>query len=526
MRIIIRKSCPVLTVLFLCLPVFLLSGCGSSGSTGTSAAGKYTVAARVLNSAPASACPNGGITVETGVDTNGNGVLDPSEVQNTQYVCNGAPGTNGTNGTNGQTSLVSITAEPAGANCTYGGSKISSGLDANGDGILQASEVTGTSYICNGSNGTNGTNGTNGYNTLLDTTAEPAGANCAYGGLKVTSGQDTNRDGILQASEVTSTSYVCNGAGIDWVDVTGTSVQAASNTGYIADNSSQVTITLPPVPSMGDIVQVTGAGAGGWKIAQNAGQSIDARALASWTRTYALVGSWPSVASSSDGTHLVAVSSGGGIYTSSNSGSTWAQTSAPTTTWQAVASSSDGTHLVAASSVGGIYKSSNSGSTWAKTSAPIVSYWQAVASSSDGTHLVAASTGTGSWGIYTSSDSGSTWTQTSAPVENYTAVASSSDGTHLVAVSSGGGIYTSSDSGSTWTQMSAPFATYASVASSSDGAHLVATATGGIYAFTSSTTIGTAGSLSGGQYDAVELQYIGGGVFMPISYAGSGFVVQ
>ncbi|MDA8154872.1 MAG: hypothetical protein M0Z52_00240, partial [Actinomycetota bacterium] len=363
MRIIIRKSCPVLTVLFLCLPVFLLSGCGSSGSTGTSAAGKYTVAARVLNSAPASACPNGGITVETGVDTNGNGVLDPSEVQNTQYVCNGAPGTNGTNGTNGQTSLVSITAEPAGANCTYGGSKISSGLDANGDGILQASEVTGTSYICNGSNGTNGTNGTNGYNTLLDTTAEPAGANCAYGGLKVTSGQDTNRDGILQASEVTSTSYVCNGAGIDWVDVTGTSVQAASNTGYIADNSSQVTITLPPVPSMGDIVQVTGAGAGGWKIAQNAGQSIDARALASWTRTYALVGSWPSVASSSDGTHLVAVSSGGGIYTSSNSGSTWAQTSAPTTTWQAVASSSDGTHLVAASFNGGIYNSSDSGST-------------------------------------------------------------------------------------------------------------------------------------------------------------------
>ena len=104
MRIIIKRSCPVLTVLFLCLPVFLLSGCGSSGSTGTSAAGKYTVAARVLNSAPASVCPTGGITVETGVDTNGNGILDPSEVQNTQYVCNGA------NGTSGQTSLVSITA--------------------------------------------------------------------------------------------------------------------------------------------------------------------------------------------------------------------------------------------------------------------------------------------------------------------------------------------------------------------------------------------------------------------------------
>ena len=208
MRIIIKRSYPVLTVLFLCLPVFLLSGCGGGGSTSTSASqnastgttGKHTVAARVLNAAPASVCPTGGITVETGVDTNGNGILDPSEVQNTQYVCNGS------NGTNGQTSLVSITAESAGANCTYGGNKISSGLDTNGDGILQASEVTATSYICNGLNGTNGTNGTNGYNTLMATTAEPAGANCTYGGLKVTSGLDTDNDGVLQASEVTSTS--------------------------------------------------------------------------------------------------------------------------------------------------------------------------------------------------------------------------------------------------------------------------------------------------------------------------------
>ncbi|MDA8173964.1 MAG: hypothetical protein M0018_05145, partial [Nitrospiraceae bacterium] len=184
------------------------------------------------------------------------------------------------------------------------------------------------------------------------------------------------------------------------------------------------------------------------------------------------------------------------------------------------------THLVAVVFNGGIYTSSNSGSTWTQTSAPVVSYWQAVASSSDGTHLVAASTGNGSWGIYTSSDSGSTWAQTSAPVANYAAVASSSDGTHLVAVAQSGGIYTSSNSGSTWTQMSAPFAAWWSVASSSDGTHLVATSYGGIYVFTSSTTIGTAGSLSGGQYDAVELQYIGGGVFMPISYAGYGFTVQ
>jgi hypothetical protein len=84
------------------------------------------------------------------------------------------------------------------------------------------------------------------------------------------------------------------------------------------------------------------------------------------------------VASSSDGTNLVAVSikigaSGGLIYTSSNSGATWTQTTAPRQDWQEVASSSDGTKLVAVSSnlvatghpVGGfIYTSSDSGATW------------------------------------------------------------------------------------------------------------------------------------------------------------------
>jgi hypothetical protein len=42
--------------------------------------------------------------------------------------------------------------------------------------------------------------------------SEPDGSNCTYGGVKVTSGLDTNRDGILAAGEVTSTTYVCNGA--------------------------------------------------------------------------------------------------------------------------------------------------------------------------------------------------------------------------------------------------------------------------------------------------------------------------
>ena len=60
-----------------------------------------------------------------------------------------------------------------------------------------------------------------------------------------------------------------------------------------------------------------------------------------------------SVASSADGTKLVeATSTGsiGGICTSTNSGFTWTLTSAPYYNWQSVASSADGTFLVAVAS--------------------------------------------------------------------------------------------------------------------------------------------------------------------------------
>ena len=216
----------------------------------------------INKSAPVSICPTGGITVQSGIDTNGNGVLDPSEVTSTQYVCNGASGT---------TALVSMTAEPAGTNCANGGQKVSAGLDTNGNGILDASEVTTTGYVCNG------TNGTNGLNTLVAIVNEPTGANCTYGGIKVTSGLDTNANGILDPGEVATMKYVCNGPGVTWVDVTASAVQAVSNTGYSADSTSLVTITLPATPNLNDVIQVSGIGAGGWTIATNPNQWIETK---------------------------------------------------------------------------------------------------------------------------------------------------------------------------------------------------------------------------------------------------------
>src|SRR4051812_47455607 len=63
----------------------------------------------------------------------------------------GDPGTNGANGNNGLNTLVAVSAEPVGANCSGGGVKVDSGLDANANASLEASEVASTSYVCNGS---------------------------------------------------------------------------------------------------------------------------------------------------------------------------------------------------------------------------------------------------------------------------------------------------------------------------------------------------------------------------------------
>jgi hypothetical protein len=59
----------------------------------------------------------------------------PNEIAYTSYACSGI-------------ALVSIVAEPAGSNCLVGGEAIHAGLDRNGDGVLEAEEVTSTSYVC------------------------------------------------------------------------------------------------------------------------------------------------------------------------------------------------------------------------------------------------------------------------------------------------------------------------------------------------------------------------------------------
>ncbi len=132
------------SILFL-VSLLLLTACGGSNSTPAADGGNaVSVTARTVTIPVGDTdCPFGGSLVETGVDENGNGLLDNNEVDNTEKVCNGADGSNGLN------SLVAINEEPAGANCSDGGIKIETGLDANGNNTLDASEVARLSYACN-----------------------------------------------------------------------------------------------------------------------------------------------------------------------------------------------------------------------------------------------------------------------------------------------------------------------------------------------------------------------------------------
>lgn len=63
-------------------------------------------------------------------------------------------------------------------------------------------------------------------------------------------------------------------SGMTWNVITGTSANTAANNGYIPNNVALVTLTLPVTASVGTTLGIVGQGAGGWSIAQAAGQSI------------------------------------------------------------------------------------------------------------------------------------------------------------------------------------------------------------------------------------------------------------
>lgn len=236
-----------------------------------------------------------------------------------------------------------------------------------------------------------------------------------------------------------------------------------------------------------------------------------------WTQTSAPNASWAGVASSVDGSKLIAACDpSGGIYTSTNSGLTWISNAVPAVGWNSVASSADGSLLAAGSASAGVYVSTNGGAVWTQAanvtgllpgcvtvsangdimfdaaaggtnfffistnagvswtsnSSPAL---QQIASSADATKLVAAGEGIAG-PIYTSPDSGITWISNNVSPQRSGIVASSADGKTLAAAShnSPGVIFTSTNFGSIWTPANVPNDFWESLALSADGTKLVA----------------------------------------------------
>jgi hypothetical protein len=358
---------------------------------------------------------------------------------------------------------------------------------------------------CNGSTGATGPAGATGI-------AGATGANGATGATGT-----TGANGSAGATGPTGAA----GPGITWMDMTGTSAQGASNTGYLADNAAQVTITLPASPSLGDLVQVSGVGAGGWKIAQNSGQQIYiGMPEVSWVPRGS-VQNWVAVASSADGSHLVAIPANGQIYTSSDGGVTWTEQASGIQPWTAVASSADGTKLVAVSSSGSIYTSSNAGITWTPQIAPASQSWRGVASSADGTQLVVGSTNyfAGTGAIYMSSNSGLSWTLLQgAPAFFWASIASSADGTHLVAAGTDSNgeteFYVSSNSGASWAQsFVSGTGVFSSLVCSADCSHIAAASYVGIAISTDSGTTWTLDS-TGTNWSTIAISADGNTLFV------------
>ena len=116
---------------------------GDAGMNGTNALNA------LVSSSPETSgnnCANGGIRIDVGVDDNADGVLDTTEIDQTQYVCNG--------GSSNNTMLTSISSPLSNMGCDAGGRTVSYGLD-NGDGggtyangVLEPGEVDASTTLC------------------------------------------------------------------------------------------------------------------------------------------------------------------------------------------------------------------------------------------------------------------------------------------------------------------------------------------------------------------------------------------
>ncbi|EAR08593.1 DUF7151 family protein [Reinekea blandensis] len=133
-------------------------------------------------------CPAGGVDIQSGFDSNGNGELDATEVTETFTVCHGQ-----------QAGTTLVTIADGAENCLYSGKTIQFGIDADANDELAESEIYQTEELCNA------------FGSLMTVTDLSFGdSECTYGGRQIDTGLDLNENEILDANEVNSSVKLCD----------------------------------------------------------------------------------------------------------------------------------------------------------------------------------------------------------------------------------------------------------------------------------------------------------------------------
>lgn len=89
--------------------------------------------------------------------------------------------------------------------------------------------------------------------------------------------------GISVTNGAGSISIAATGTILAWAEETGATKTIVVQEAYVANRGTLITFTLPATAALGTEFKIQGKGAGGWKIAQNAGQTIHVGSSASTT---------------------------------------------------------------------------------------------------------------------------------------------------------------------------------------------------------------------------------------------------
>ncbi|NOJ78173.1 DUF7151 family protein [Myxococcus xanthus] len=137
---------------------------------------------------PGEPCALGGQLTLAGADLDGNGLLSDDEVTREVHGCM-------------EPAPVLARVRPLLTQpfvCRYDNALVEAGVDLNGNGVLDDNELRAAARIC-----------ADPAVTLLRQQPEPAGPNCTTGGTQVEAGVDTNLNRVLDDTEVLAAAFVC-----------------------------------------------------------------------------------------------------------------------------------------------------------------------------------------------------------------------------------------------------------------------------------------------------------------------------